>query len=121
MSRALGTPHSDLPGHPDSPSKPDCSARVVSAVSTSQSQPGRTVTDDSAAGSFSRREVVARNIAKIRKLYGFTTGVLSKRSNVLQSVLVRAEAGKVDLFPVELRAIANALGVPVADLLRGAR
>ena len=69
-----------------------------------------------AASPNSARELLARNLRRLRLEHGFTQETLSHESGVMQSHLSEIEAGKRNASIDLIGAIALALAVPVAAL-----
>ena len=63
------------------------------------------------------REVVGRNIRELRVQRGMTQEVLALHSGVTRNVLIDVEFGRRSLLYERLFDLADALDVPVADLL----
>ncbi|WP_459953229.1 helix-turn-helix domain-containing protein, partial [Mycobacterium avium] len=63
------------------------------------------------------REVVGRNIRVLREQRGMTQEVLALHSGVTRNVLIDVEFGRRGLLYERLFDLAEALDVPVADLL----
>jgi transcriptional regulator with XRE-family HTH domain len=63
------------------------------------------------------REIVGRNIREFRVLRGMTQEVLALHSGVTRNVLIDVEFGRRGLLYERLFDLAEALDVPVADLL----
>ncbi len=72
-----------------------------------------------AAAANTARELLARNLRRIRQERGLTQETLSHLSGVMQSHLSEIEAGKRNASVDLIGAIALALGVPVAALFAG--
>lgn len=69
-----------------------------------------------AASSNTARDLLARNVRRIRLERGLTQETLSHSTGVMQSHLSEIEAGKRNATVDLIGAIALALGVPVAAL-----
>ena len=69
-----------------------------------------------AAAANTARDLLARNLRRIRLECGLTQETLSHASGVMQSHLSEIEAGKRNASVDLIGAIALALGVPVAAL-----
>ena len=74
-----------------------------------------------AATANTARDLLARNLRRIRLERGLTQERLSHESGVMQSHLSEIEAGKRNASIDVIGAVALALGVPVADLLEERR
>ena len=69
-----------------------------------------------AASSNSARELLARNVRRLRRERGLTQEMLSHESGVMQGHVSEIEAGKRNATVDLIGAIALALAVPVAAL-----
>lgn len=63
------------------------------------------------------RELVGRNVRELRRERGLTQEALALRSGVTRNILVDVEAGRRGLLYERVFDLAEALDVPVADLL----
>jgi transcriptional regulator with XRE-family HTH domain len=62
------------------------------------------------------RRIVARNLVRLRRARGFTQEQLAVAASVRQAQISEIESGKISVRIDSLERIAQALGVPFAEL-----
>ena len=63
-------------------------------------------------------EIVGRRVAELRRVQGKTQEAIAEAVGVDVSYVARLEAGRLNATISKLEAVAEALGVPMADLIR---
>jgi transcriptional regulator with XRE-family HTH domain len=71
--------------------------------------------------SHATRRIVARNLVRLRRARGFTQEKLAVAAGVRQAQISEIEAGKISVRIDSLERIAQALGVPFAELFEEGR
>jgi transcriptional regulator with XRE-family HTH domain len=67
------------------------------------------------------RRVVARNLVRLRRARGLTQERLAVAAGIRQAQISEIEAGKISVGIDSLERIAQALGVPFAELFQEAK
>lgn len=73
------------------------------------------------ADAHATRRIVARNLVQLRRARGFTQEQLAVAAGVRQAQISEIESGKISVRIDSLERIAQALGVPFAELFEEGR
>ena len=70
-------------------------------------------------GKRSGREILARNLRRLRREKGVTQETLAQQTDLTQTYLSQVEAGKRNISIDNVEALANAFGISISALLDG--